>query len=251
MANKIVNFSELRTSCSSCNLYELCLPRGLSRVDVEKLDHVVKNTNKLGKGDYLFRENDPFSAFYAVRSGSVKSFILNENGEEQIIGFYFPGEILGFDAMENEQHTCYTMALETASFCALPYNKLHEICLQFPDLQKQMFRLMGKEFSNDNKMLLTINNRTAEERIATFLFSLSTRFKKLGYSANRFNLTMSRMDIANYLGLKTETVSRLFTKMQRDELITINKKEVIIKKLPDLKSMCEAGNHDLKQNNVS
>ncbi|MGB1801046.1 MAG: cyclic nucleotide-binding domain-containing protein, partial [Gammaproteobacteria bacterium] len=190
MTNNVINFSEFRASCSKCNLYELCVPRGLNKVDIEKLNLIVRNTKNFVKGEYLFREGDVFNSFYAVKSGSVKLFIINENGDEQIIGFYFPGEILGFDALENEKHTCYAVALESASFCSMPYEKLHEICLELPELQKQMFRLMGREFSNENKMLLNINNNTAEQRIVIFLLSLSKRFQRLGYSAKSFNLTM-------------------------------------------------------------
>lgn len=242
MVNNVINFSEFRASCSKCNLYELCVPRGLNKVDIEKLNHVVRNTKNFDKGEYLFREGDVFTSFYAVKSGSIKLFIINEKGDEQIVGFYFPGEILGFDALENERHTCYAVALESASFCSIPYEKLNQICLELPELQKQMFRLMGREFSNENKMLLNINNNSAEQRIVIFLLSLSKRFQKLGYSAKSFNLTMSRNEIGNYLGLQTETVSRLLTKLKKDGLIKTNRREIIINNLPLLQSMSESNN---------
>ncbi|MCG8379474.1 MAG: fumarate/nitrate reduction transcriptional regulator Fnr [Proteobacteria bacterium] len=238
-SDQVISISKLKTSCSTCSLHELCLPRGLNNIDLEKLDHVVKGSRPIQKGDYLFRLNDKFNAFYAVRSGSAKAYILNELGEEQIIGFYFPGEVLGFDAMDQNVHTCFAMALETTTYCSLPYDRIHDICIQIPELQKQMFRLISRELTNENKMLLTINNRTAEERLATFLISLSTRLQKLGYSAIEFNLPMSRQEIANYLGLTIETVSRLLTKFQREQLIQIDKKEIKLTNLSELHSMCE------------
>jgi CRP/FNR family transcriptional regulator, anaerobic regulatory protein len=235
---QIIDFSKIKATCSDCNLHELCLPRGLNSEDLEKLDHVVKGSRPIYKGKHIFRGNDPFQAFYAVRSGSVKVYILNELGEEQIIGFYFPGEILGFDAIEQHKHSCSAVALETTTVCSIPYDKINEVCGKVPTLQDQMFRLMSREISKENKLLLTINKRSAEERIATFLVSLSSRFHKLGYSAKEYNLSMSRQDIGNYLGLTIETVSRLFTKFQRNGLIKIEKKTISLKDLPTLHAIC-------------
>ena len=215
------------------------MPRGLSPKNLSKLDHVVKGSKPIQKGEHIFHIGDTFKSFYAVRSGSVKVSIINEAGEEQIIGFSFPGEILGFDAVDQQQHSCSAVAMETTTFCSLPYEKIHEICVQIPDLQKQMFRLMSRELSSENKLLLTINKRNAEERIATFLISLSSRFHKLGYSAKEYNLPMSRQEIGNYLGLTIETVSRLFSKFQRNGLVKINKKAIRLENLPALHAMCD------------
>ena len=213
---EIIDFSKIKATCSNCNLHELCLPHGLQSEDLEKLEIVVKGSHPIEKGKHIFRTDDPFESFYAVRSGSVKVYIINESGEEQIIGFYFPGEIIGFDGIEHHQHASSAVALETTTFCSLPYEKINDICLQIPDLQSQMFRLLSREISNENQLLLTINKRSAEERMASFLISLSSRFKKLGYSAKEYNLPMSRQEIGNYLGLTIETVSRLFSKFQRN-----------------------------------
>tara|TARA_R110000782_G_scaffold48146_7_gene105540 strand:+ start:10187 stop:10885 length:699 start_codon:yes stop_codon:yes gene_type:complete len=220
-------------------LNELCLPRGLKAEDLEKLEIVVKGSRPKEKGNHIFRAEEPFESFYAIRSGSVKVYILNETGEEQIIGFYFPGEIIGFDAIEHHKHTCAAVTLETTTYCALPYEKINDICQQIPDLQNQMFRLLSREISNENQLLLTINKRSAEERIATFLISLSSRFEKLGYSSKEFNLPMSRQEIGNYLGLTIETVSRLFTKFHKSGLITINRKAITLENLPSIHAICD------------
>ena len=235
---QIIDFSRIKATCSNCNLQELCLPRGLNAKDLEKLDHMVKGSHPIPKGNYIFRTDDPFVSLSAVRSGSVKVYVLNESGEEQIIGFYFPGEILGFDAIESHRHTCSAVALETTTFCTIPYNKLNAICAQVPDFHNQLLRLLSREISNENKLLLTINKRNAEERIATFLVSLSSRFHNLGYSAKEYNLPMSRQEIGNYLGLTIETVSRLLTKFQRNGLVKINRKAIRLEDLPALHAIC-------------
>ncbi len=238
-SGQVIDFSKIKATCSNCSLHELCLPRGLKIDDLEKLEVVVKGSRPIEKGTHIFRAEDPFESFYAVRSGSVKVYIINESGEEQIIGFYFPGEIIGFDGIEHHKHTCSAVSMETATYCSLPYEKITDICKKIPDLQNQMFRLLSREISNDNQLLLTINKRSAEEKIATFLISLSSRFQKLGYSAKEYNLPMSRQEIGNYLGLTIETVSRLFTKFQRNGLVKINRKAIILENLPAIHAICD------------
>ena len=248
---QIIDFSKIRASCANCNMQELCLPRGLSSTDLEKLELVVKGSRPIHKGKHIFRINDPFECFYAIRSGSVKSYIIDEQGEEQIIGFYFPGEILGFDAIEQEQHSSSAVAMETSTFCALPYDKLSDICHEIPDLQNQLFRLLSRELSKENKLLLSINRRSAEERIATFLISLSSRFKKMGYSEREYNLPMSRQEIGNYLGLTIETVSRFLSRFQSNGLITINRKAIRIDDLQALHAICDGGHSQSDSNKNS
>jgi CRP/FNR family transcriptional regulator len=235
---QIIDFSRIEATCSKCNLQELCLPRGLNPKDMEKLELVVKGSRPVEKGKHIFRADDVFEAFYAVRSGSVKVYIIDEAGEEQIIGFYFPGEIIGFDGIEHHKHSCFAISLETTSFCSIHYDKIIEISSQLPNFQDQLLRLVSRELSTENKLLLTINKRNAEERMATFLVSLSSRFHKLGYSAKEYNLPMSRQDIGNYLGLTIETVSRLFTKFQRNGLVKINRKAISLEDLPALHAIC-------------
>jgi CRP/FNR family transcriptional regulator, anaerobic regulatory protein len=236
---QVIDVSKLKATCSNCNLHELCLPRGLNAKDLIKSEYVVKGSRPIQKGYTIFRAGDAFISFYIVRSGSVKVFIHNESGEEQIVGFYFPGDIIGFDAIEQHQHSCSAVAMEMTTFCSLPYNKIINVCLETPELQKQLLRLISREISIKNKLLLIINTRTAEERIAIFLVTLSSRFHKLGYSAIEYNLPMSRQEIGNYLGLAVETVSRLFTKFQQNGLVTINRKAIRLENLPALHSMCD------------
>ncbi len=233
---ELVDFIRLKVSCKKCSLAELCLPHGLSRADLEKLDQVVRHPKPLDRGDHLFRSGDTLSSLYAVRSGSAKLVIGNRKGEEQILGFYLPGEVVGFDAINTGLHTCSAITLETSSICALPYSQLSEISRVVPTLQEQVLRLIGREMSIENELLLTINKKSADERIATFLLSLSNRFNRLGYAAQEFRLSMSRQEIGNYLGLTIETVSRSFTRLQKLRLIATQRRLV---KLLDINALHE------------
>lgn len=249
-SSKAIDFSKIKVSCSDCNLHELCLPRGLGIKDLERLEKLVRRTHPLHNGDYLFRDGTELKYIYALRSGSIKLIMLDEQGNDQIIGFYFPGEILGLDAIEKKKHQCSAIALETSSYCAFPFTSLTEICQSIPELQNQMFRLMSRELTHENELLLTIGKKNAEERLATFLVTLSGRFQRLGYSSREIKLSMSRQEIANYLGLTIETVSRIMSRFQREELISLNRKQVNIRNMEAIKQISTGCNHSINKVNT-
>ena len=236
-AASIIDFRALKRSCADCSLHELCLPRGLDQQALEQLERVVKRSYALHKDEHIFRMGDDFKYIYALRSGSVKLHLVDAAGNNQILGFYFPGDIFGFDAIDQKIHLCNAETLETSSYCAIPFSSLTEVCLTVPDLQRQIFRLMSRELTYENELLLTIGKKGAEERLATFLITLSGRFQQLGYSATEIKLSMARQEIANYLGLTIETVSRLFGRFQRAGLIVVKRKHVHIKDMEALKNI--------------
>lgn len=218
---------------------ELCLPYGLHRNDVEQLTTLVKSQKLLKTNDYLFAQGSDCQHLYAVKSGSFRSFILNADGLEQTIGFYFPGEIMGLDALQNGQFNCSTIALETGSVCEVPISQLNELCSKIPGLQMQMLRILGKEIASDHEKILLLGHRTARERVVTFLLMLSRRYGALGFSATTFNLSMSRQDMANFLGLTIETVSRQLTELNKQGIIAVKQRSVQIYNMALLTSIVE------------
>ena len=226
---ELLDFPKFRISCQNCSLAELCLLHGLNGDELKRLDAAIRRSRPLHKGDCLFRPGEPADSLYAVRSVSIKLYETLDDGDQQIIGFYLPGEILGLDGIETGAHRCTAVALETSSACAVPLSELKTICRQIPSLQEQMLRLFSRELSSDHELLLSLTRRTAEERVATFLASLSARFKRIGYSPNEFKLSMSREEIGGYLGLTIETVSRVFTRLKVKGMIALNRRQVTIR----------------------
>jgi CRP/FNR family transcriptional regulator len=233
----LVAFDRLKVVCGQCNLNELCFPQGMLPEDMNKLDSVVEQRKPLHKNDHLYHESDPSHAIYAVRSGSVKTVVESPNGDEQIVGFHLPGELLGFDGFEDEKHKCSAIALETCSVCVLPMSKLENLCATLPSLQLQMRRIMGKEVASEHRMLLMLGKMSAEEKIATFLLSISTRMDERHWNATEFVLSMPRQDIANYLGLAVETVSRLFADYQEKGIIQVDRRRISILSVERLKTI--------------
>ena len=241
---KRIDVDHLKVSCKECNLRELCFPHGMNEDELTNMEAVVDQPKPLHKNDFLYRDGDSTYAIYAVRSGCVKTMTESANGDEQIVGFHLPGELLGLDGFADGVHTCNALALETSSVCELPINQLESLCHTVPGLQKQMRRIMGKEVSNDHKLLLLLGKMTAEERLASFLLSLSARMEERHWKDNEFNLSMPRQDIANYLGMAVETVSRLFATFQNEKIIDVDRRHITILDMDHLKSIvgeCDTG----------
>ena len=236
-----IDVDHLRVRCKECNLRELCFPHGMNDEELENMDAVVEQPRSLHKNDFLYRDGDKTMAIYAVRSGCIKTMTESANGDEQIVGFHLAGELLGLDGFADGTYTCNAVALETSSVCELPLDQLETLCHKLPGLQKQMRRIMGKEVSKDHKLLLLLGKMTADERLASFLLSLSTRMEERHWNANEFNLMMPRQDIANYLGMAVETVSRLFASFQNEKIIEVDRRHITILDMDRLKAMVGDG----------
>lgn len=226
------------TACKTCSLSPLCLPVSLSFSDMDRLDGIIERGRPIPKGQYLFRQGDPMHSVFAVRTGTLKSFALTRAGEEQITGFHLPSEILGLSSFGIQHHQVSARALETTNVCEIPLDQLDRLSNQLPELRRQMMRIMSREIRDDQQMMLLLSKKTAEERLASFLLSLAQRFKRRGFSEHSFRLTMARADIANFLGLAVETVSRVFTRLQKNGIIenTGSAREISIL---DQRALCE------------
>lgn len=233
----VITLNKIKVACQSCSLYQLCLPLGLEGNDLDRLDNIIKRSHPLKKNQILFHQGDPFQSIYAVRSGSVKTYTIADDGSEQITGFYLPGELVGLDAISDDIHPCTSKALETTSYCEIPFSQLEVLSGELPSLRRQLLKIMSKEITHDANLLMLLGKKTADERLASLLISLSTRLKSRGFSATEFNLSMSRNDIANYLGLAVETISRLFTRFQEQQLIKVDGKFVQIMDPDSLRDM--------------
>lgn len=228
--------SQTHIHCQNCNFSHLCLPLALKDDELETLDRIVKRNHPLHKNDILAEAHSPMTSLYAVRTGAFKSFIMDESGEYQITGFHLPGDIVGLDGLGMQQHVSTAQALETAMVCEIPIHLLEEASAAVPTLKLQLMRFMSEEIHAYKKIMMLLNKRDAEARIFYFLLLLSRRFEVRGFSAVNFTLPMTRTDIGNYLGLTVETVSRLFTRLQQANLISVNAKAITIVNKPAMEA---------------
>ena len=218
----------LKTVCSNCTLRELCLPVGLTRAQIEDLDQLVYTRKRVGGGDSLFLAGDPFRSLYAVRSGFFKTRVTTADGRDQVTGFLMEGELLGIDGIGAGQHACDAVALEDSEVCVIPYARLEEVAHRFEPLQQHFHKVMSREIVRDHGVMLMLGSLRAEEKLAAFLLNLSQRLAARGHSQRDLKLSMTRAEIGSFLGLKLETVSRLFSRFQDERLLEVRQKNVRI-----------------------
>ena len=229
--------SRLRAACSQCSLRELCLPVGLDSEELERLDHMVATRRKVRRGERLFHGGDDFSTLYAVRCGFFKSTLTSPDGRDQVTGFYMAGELLGMDGIGGERHSCTVTALEDSEVCVMPFARVEELAREFEPLQRHLHKVMSREIVRDQGVMMLLGSMRAEERLAAFLINLSQRLTRRGFSASEFVLRMTREEIGSYLGMKLETVSRLFSRFQEEGFMEVHQKHVRIVNLEGLRAM--------------
>ncbi len=215
-------------TCMECSLNALCIPHGMSLEEIDRISSLVERGRPLHRHDRVFEQGDTFSSIYAVRAGAVKVSATSPQGEEQVIGFYLPGEIFGLDAIDENTHQCSATALETSTICEIPFDRLKDLSKEVSNLQSQMYRLLSREIRQDQNLQLLLSKMSAEEKLSSFLLNLSLRYQQRRLSPTSFRLPMSRGDIGNYLGLAVETVSRAFTRMQENGVIKVEQREVSV-----------------------
>lgn len=225
--------------CQSCSLSELCLPYSLNSQELDQLDLIIDRKRPVHKNDKIYSDGEALHSLFAIRTGTFKTYTINAQGEEQITGFHLPGDLLGFDAIAQSQHPSFAQALETSMVCEIPYDTLDNLSSTMPKLRKQILKLMSEEIKTDQDMLSLLNRKNAEQRLATFIVMLSTRYKTRNLSPNEFRLAMTRGDIGNYLGLTVETISRLLNRFDKQDLLNVNGKFISINNLEDLKTLAE------------
>ena len=219
---------KFEVTCTSCNLRELCLPGGVCIEDLEQVQNIVYARRRIKRGESLFGAGDEFGSVYAIRSGFFKTSVVDSEGREQVTGFFMGGELLGMDGIGSGRYNGTAVALEDSEICVMPYSLIEQMAREYPALQRHLHSVLSREIVRDHGVMMLLGSMRAEERLAAFLSNLSKRFVRRGYSQSDFHLRMTREEIGSYLGLKLETVSRLFSQFQKDGLIAVEQKHVTI-----------------------
>ncbi|MEM7359065.1 MAG: fumarate/nitrate reduction transcriptional regulator Fnr [Pseudomonadota bacterium] len=246
---KAVKLQSVTSACQLCHARELCMASCLNENELERFDNIVGHRSPMERGERLFMAGEKIKSIYVLHSGSVKTYIESVNGDNQITGFHFPGDVIGIHGVENKVHTDTVEALETSSVCELRFDNLEAIVETFPSLQQELMRYVFREMNHEQEQLMVLGKLTADRRLAHFLLDISSRLKDHGLSESKFNLMMTRNDIANYLGLAIETVSRVLTRFQKQEIIEVDRRSVHIRDFSRLRAVYQDA--DLATDNTS
>ncbi|MDH0371234.1 fumarate/nitrate reduction transcriptional regulator Fnr [Comamonas aquatica] len=218
----------IKVTCSNCNLRELCMPVGLSEQQLQRIDEFVTTRRKVKRGGTLFRNGEPFTSLYAIRTGFFKTCVATEDGRDQVTGFQMAGEIIGLDGIVHDHHTCDAVALEDAEVCVMPFDGLEEVSREVTALQTHVHKVMSREIVREHGVMLLLGSMRAEERLAAFILNLVQRLHARGFSSSELVLRMTREEIGSYLGLKLETVSRTFSKFVEEGMVEVKQRHVRI-----------------------
>ncbi len=227
---------EFKVSCRNCNLDTICLPRGLSKKEVEDLSVVVKTGTVLQKGEYIYHQGDDFHSIVAIKSGSAKLVANDVQGHEYILNVLLPGELTGFDGLYLNKYSCSAIALEAMSYCELPVDQFEVLCNKVPGIARELFKHSSEAIKDSQEKVIS-SKYPAEEKVAMFLTSLSDRLKQRGLSSLRFNIPLTRQEMGDHLGLSLETVSRMLQQFQHEGLISVQRKYVEINDLQRLRDI--------------
>lgn len=197
----------------------------MDKGSLKDLEVLIEHVGPMRAGTHIFREGEPFAAIAAVRDGTVKTYVVDREGREQVLGFYFPGEIIGLSAIDGDHYPCNAVALDAVTLCRFSFDRIAKLATRMPGLQKQLFRHISRDIGRASQLA---GDHSADERVAAFLVLLSRRFAAVGLSGERLRLTMPRTDIANFLRLAPETVSRVLRRLQDEGMIRVHRRELAL-----------------------
>lgn len=240
-ACKDINYEESNVftvvSSGKARSCQVCSPRGgcLSSLLLKNnaIHQQLQQAKRIyHKGEHVYREAELSEAIYIVRSGSVKTYFISEDGEEQVLGFYLPGDVFGLDFNQSQCRASSAVTLETTSLCRFPVNALSE-----QSIGMNLLKLTSEQMIRDHGLVLMLARKDADGRIASFLADIAQRYQARGYSGHSFNLSMSRQDIACYLGLAIETVSRTLTRFQESGILSVKRRQLEILEAQQLRKI--------------
>lgn len=208
-------------ACSCCGLSRVCLPANLDVRESNRLDPVIRRGRPLRTGRTLFHAGQRFEAIYAIRSGSVKTLALAPDGATSVCGFHLPGDVLGLEGIAQNRYPFSAIALEPTRYCAIPYLALQELSVAHRSLREELPKILSRALVGAQDRTQLITTKRARTRLAAFLADLARRRQRSRLASMEFRLPMMRVDIASYLHLTIETVSRTLGELREEAIVAV------------------------------
>lgn len=205
--------------CAGCDVRSLAVCGVLNHGDLARLKG-LSWTVALAPGQPLFHEGDPATRVFTLTRGCLKLYKLLADGRRQVTGFMFPGDFLGISV--EDEHAFTAESLEGAELCWFPRNRFDGFVDDHGEMERELYRLAAHELAAAQQQMVLLGRKTAAERLASFFLMLAGKMAAATGAPVRFvDLPMSRSDIADYLGLTKETVSRVLATLKRDRLLRL------------------------------
>lgn len=214
-----------------CDMLRIQVPAGAAD-DEFQFQHM-----QFKAGQRIHTIGEPFDMLYIAYSGFLKTVVIDEFGNEQVLGFPMKGDLFGVDGIHGRHYACETVALSNCDIVLVPFKALAALGRKYMELETAMYGVMSRELVREQAMIIQLALLSAEARVSRFLVYLSDRFSEMGYSGKQFNLRMTRQEIGNYLGLTLETVSRTFSALNAAGLISVEQRAITIHDAQTLKTL--------------
>ena len=221
-------------ACDLCRLSPICSPVNVGGHAYDFTGKLVNRRHYFKKGEMIFQQGEKAGLIYAISAGSLK-LTANVKDSKRVIDFRIPGELVDICSLNEGLYTYSAQALEDTYLCEIGKETLNDIASQIPEVQGRLMKVVSQELTNIHKSSILLHgNVGSEEKIAAFILNLAWRYLNSGYPSTEFKLNMTRTDIADFLGLSKETVIRLFKKLQQNNLINVDGKNVSIPNIDKL-----------------
>lgn len=232
LRHEVANAHGVRHGCDACLVRHLAVCTALPDEHARKLETLAGDV-KLHAGQMLAREGDARRYVFTVTSGALRRFRTLPDGRRLVAGFIMPGDFIGFSIGPKYRHSIE--AITDSLLCAVSHKDMETLCGSFPGLEHELYQRACADLDATRNNLMSLARMTPLERLAGFLLDMADKRRRQGQDPAVVVLPMTRTDIADYLGLTVETVSRSFTRLRREALIATDDPHTV--QLLDLKKL--------------
>lgn len=213
-------------ACQDCGMDPMCSILEYAEEGSNVPEGVLLRRRKVARGETIFLKDDQFRSVFAVKSGSFKTYVPKVSGHDQVVGFHLIGELIGMEGLADQHYPYTARALQDSSVCELRMESLADTGFLLEELQRGVINMLSAEVAFNHQLITTLIHQSADQRLAGFLLNFTSRLQARGMRQVEFQIGMSRSDIGSYLGLASETVSRVFTRFQKNGLIQLRHKRL-------------------------
>ena len=218
------------SQCQHCSVRHLAFCSALAADELTSLEAIMHDFH-FAPGETIVAEDDANDSVYSLTHGCIKLYKSLSDGRCQNIGFLLPGDFLG--NIHSSGYLYSADAVTEGRLCRFSRTQLQSVFQQYPHLERRLFGIVDNELSLARDQMLLLGRKSARERVASFLMHMYRRAKRSQLPLQPMSLPMTRMDIADYLGLTTESVSRTFTKLRKEGLLALPKANQVMFLMPE------------------
>ncbi|MCB1581833.1 MAG: cyclic nucleotide-binding domain-containing protein [Marinicella sp.] len=225
----------MSTPSSNCGDCELCTKMVDNRrvriqsEEIKAIENIIDSHIMIEKNQTVFKAGATFQHLYTVHSGMFKSVYLTQQGDERIVDIFIPGQVMGFDGIHEGKYKTTVKAVSSGSYCVIPFYPLQELAMKHRDIQNRVMKMMSEKII---QFEIVHSEYNAKQKLVSFVKDVSDLYYSRGFSASQFPFQVSQRDLANYLGLAEETLSRTFTKLKKNNILALADQQITIIDMP-------------------